>query len=118
MEYRELGRTGWKVSTISFGAWAIGGSWGPVEDAESLAALQKAVDRGVNFFDTADVYGDGRSERLLAQLKRDRREEIIIATKAGRRLDPHVASGYNRQKLTAFIERRLKNLATDALDLV
>jgi len=118
MQYRELGRTGWKVSTISFGAWAIGGSWGPVEDAESLRALQKAVDLGVNFFDTADVYGDGRSERLLAQLKREREEEIIIATKAGRRLDPHNSAGYNRQNLTAFIERSLKNLGTETLDLV
>ncbi len=118
MQYRELGRTGWKVSTISFGAWAIGGTWGPVEDRESLDALRRAVDLGVNFFDTADVYGDGRSERLLAQLKRERKEAIIIATKAGRRLDPHVASGYNRQNLTDFIERSLKNLDTEALDLV
>ena len=74
MEYRELGRTGWKVSAISFGAWAIGGTWGAVDDKESLAALHRAIDLGVNFFDTADVYGDGRSERLLAQLKRERRE--------------------------------------------
>ena len=73
MQYRELGRTGWKVATISFGAWAIGGTWGPVDDQESLAALHRAVDLGVNFFDTADVYGDGRSERLLAQLKRERK---------------------------------------------
>jgi len=118
MEYRELGRTGWKVSAISFGAWAIGGTWGAVDDRDSLAALRRAVDLGVNFFDTADVYGDGRSERLVAQLKRERREDIHIATKAGRRLDPHVTSGYNRQNLTAFIERSLKNLATDTLDLV
>ena len=118
MEYRELGRTGWKVSAISFGSWAIGGTWGTVDDRDSLAALHRAVDLGVNFFDTADVYGDGRSERLLAQLKRERREDIHIATKAGRRLDPHIASGYNRQNLTAFVERSLKNLATDALDLV
>jgi aryl-alcohol dehydrogenase-like predicted oxidoreductase len=118
MQYRELGRTGWKVSTISFGAWAIGGSWGPVEDAESFDALQKAVDLGVNFFDTADVYGDGRSERLLAKLKADRKEEIIIATKAGRRLEPHNSAGYNRQNLTAFIERSLKNLNSERLDLV
>ena len=118
MEYRELGRTGWKVSAISFGTWAIGSAWGTVDDRDSLAALHRAVDLGVNFFDTADVYGDGRSERLVAQLKRERREEIHIATKAGRRLDPHVASGYNRQNLTAFVERSLKNLATDALDLV
>ncbi len=68
MKYRELGRTGWKVSEISFGAWAIGGAWDDVDDRESLAALHRAVDLGVNFFDTADVYGDGRSERLLARL--------------------------------------------------
>lgn len=118
MQYRKLGTTGYEVSTISFGAWAIGGSWGQVDDAESLAALHRAVDLGVNFFDTADVYGDGRSERLLARLKRERSEPITIATKAGRRLDPHVASGYNRHNLTAFIERSLKNLETDTLDLV
>lgn len=118
MQYRELGRTGWKVSAISFGAWAIGGTWGTVSDKESLAALHSALDQGVNFFDTADVYGDGRSERLLAQLRRERKEEFHIATKAGRRLDPHVAEGYNRRNLTAFVERSLKNLETEALDLL
>lgn len=119
MEYRELGRTGWKVSAVSFGAWAIGSAWGAVDDQESLAALHRAVDLGVNFFDTADVYGMGRSENLLARLKRERPEaEIIIATKAGRRLDPHVAAGYNRQNLTAFIEDSLRNLETETLDLV
>lgn len=118
MEYRELGHTGWKVSTVSFGTWAIGGTWGPVKDAESLAALHRAVELGVNFFDTADVYGDGRSERLLAQLRRQHSETIYIATKAGRRLDPHVAAGYDRANLTAFVERSLKNLATEALDLL
>jgi aryl-alcohol dehydrogenase-like predicted oxidoreductase len=118
MQYRELGRTGWKVSTVSFGAWAIGSAWGTVDDTESLNALRHAVDLGVNFFDTADVYGDGHSERLLAQLKRERNEDIVIVTKAGRRLDPHVASGYNRENLTAFVERSLKNLDTDTIDLV
>ena len=118
MEYRELGRTGWKVSEISFGTWAIGGTWGTVDDRESLAALNRALDLGVNFFDTADVYGDGRSERLLAQLRKDRPDEFYIATKAGRRLDPHIAGGYNRQNLTAFVERSLKNLETEALDLL
>jgi aryl-alcohol dehydrogenase-like predicted oxidoreductase len=103
---------------MSFGAWAIGGTWGPVEDTESLAALHRAVELGVNFFDTADVYGDGRSERLLAQLRRDHRETIHIATKAGRRLDPHIAAGYNRVNLTAFVERSLENLDTEALDLL
>lgn len=118
MFYRELGRTGWKVSALSFGAWAIGGTWGPTVEAESLAALHKAIEMGVNFFDTADVYGDGISERLLAKLKRETKETIYIATKAGRRLDPHVAGGYNRQNLTAFVERSLKNLEMEALDLV
>ena len=118
MQYRELGRTGWKISSISFGAWAIGGTWGTVNDQESLAALHRALDNGVNFFDTADVYGDGHSECLLAQLRRERRETFYVATKAGRRLDPHVASGYNRENITSFVERSLQNLETDALDLL
>jgi aryl-alcohol dehydrogenase-like predicted oxidoreductase len=118
MKYRDLGRTGWKVSEVSFGAWAIGGSWGTVDDKTSLAALNRAVDLGVNFIDTADVYGDGLSERLVAQLRRERSETIHVATKAGRRLDPHTAEGYNRENLTRFVERSLKNLGTDALDLL
>jgi aryl-alcohol dehydrogenase-like predicted oxidoreductase len=118
MHYRELGRTGYKVSDVSFGAWAIGGSWGTVDDAESIAALHKAIDSGVNFIDTADVYGMGRSERLIAQLKRDRKQEIVVATKAGRRLSPHTADGYNARNITGFIEDSLRNLATDCLDLV
>ena len=118
MEYRELGRTGWKVSAVSIGTWAMGSAWGDVNDLESMAALHKAVDLGVNFFDTADVYGDGRSERLLARLRRERSEEILVATKAGRRLEPHTTEGYNRKNLTAFVERSLKNLATESLDLL
>lgn len=118
MEYRELGRTGWKVSALSFGAWAIGGTWGKVDDSESMAALNRAVELGVNFFDTADVYGDGRSERLLAKLRRQHKRSIHIATKAGRRLDPHVASGYNRKNLITFVDRSLKNLEDDAIDLL
>jgi aryl-alcohol dehydrogenase-like predicted oxidoreductase len=118
MKYRTLGRTGWKVSDISFGAWAIGGAWGSVDDTESLNALRAAVDCGVNFIDTADVYGMGRSERLIAQLKRERKDEIIVATKAGRRLSPHTADGYNEKNLTAFIEDSLRNLSTGCLDLV
>src|SRR5215467_15521195 len=118
MKYRSLGRTGWKVSEISFGAWAIGGTWGEVDDRQSLAALHRAVDLGVNFLDTADVYGDGRSERLLARLKRERKEEIIVATKAGRRLDPHTADGYNSDNLGRFIDRSLRNLEVETLDLL
>ena len=118
MEYRELGRTGYKVSTISFGAWAIGGTWGPVEDSNSMAALHKALDLGVNFFDTADVYGDGRSERLIAQLRRERSEPFYVATKAGRRLPKQTAEGYTRENLHAWVGRSLKNLETDTLDLL
>src|SRR3954464_11510531 len=117
MQYRSLGRTGFHVSSVSVGCWAIGGSWGKVEDKESLAALHRALDLGVNFFDTADVYGDGRSERLLAQLRKERQEPFYVATKAGRRLSPHEASGYNRVNISAFVERSLKNLGTEALDL-
>jgi len=120
MQYRALGRTGWKVSEISFGAWAIGGSWGQVSDEESMAALHKAIDSGVNFIDTADVYGGGRSERLIARLKKERKnnEEIIVATKAGRRLPRQTVEGYSRENLSAWIDDSLRNLSTDRLDLV
>jgi len=118
MQYRELGRTGWQVSTISFGAWAIGGTWGQVNDDESMAALHRALDLGVNFIDTADVYGDGHSERLIARLRKERSEPFYVATKAGRRLSPHVAEGYDRANLTAFVERSLRNLGTEAIDLL
>jgi len=118
MQYRALGRTGLNVSAISFGAWAIGGTWGPVNDDDSLKALHRALDLGVNFFDTADVYGDGHSERLLARLRRERGPIFHTATKIGRRLNPHVASGYSRENLTAFVERNAQNLAVEALDLV
>jgi aryl-alcohol dehydrogenase-like predicted oxidoreductase len=118
MKYRELGRTGWKVSEVSFGAWAIGGTWGPVNDKESLAALHKAVEMGVNFIDTADVYGDGRSERLVGELCRESKEQIYVATKTGRRLNPHTADGYNKKNITAFVERSLKNLGVETIDLL
>jgi len=118
MKYRSLGRTGWNVSEVSFGAWAIGGFWGNVSDQESLAALNSAIDCGVNFIDTADVYGDGRSERLIAQLKKQRKDEIIVATKAGRKLPKQTVEGYGRENLTRWIEDSLRNLAVDALDLL
>jgi len=119
VNYRALGRTGWKVSEISFGAWAIGGTWGEVDDAVSLQALHRALDLGVNLIDTADVYGDGHSETLIGRVLRERKgERIYVATKAGRRLSPHVAEGYNRANLSAFVERSLRNLGVEALDLV
>jgi aryl-alcohol dehydrogenase-like predicted oxidoreductase len=120
MHKRELGRTGWKISEIGFGAWGIGGdAWGRTDDDESLRTLHRALDLGVNFIDTADVYGDGHSERLVARVRDERpNDEIIIATKAGRRLNPHVAGGYDRKNLTAFVERSLTNLGTSAIDLL
>jgi len=118
MKYRTLGRTGWKISEISFGAWAIGGAWGEVNDQESMAALHAALDGGVNFFDTADVYGDGRSERLLAKLRKERPETFYIATKAGRRLPKQTLEGYSRKNLNAWVNRSLRNLKTDTIDLL
>lgn len=118
MKYRPLGRTGWNVSEISFGAWAIGGFWGHVSDEEAMGALHTAVDSGVNFIDTADVYGDGRSERLIARLKKERKDEVIVATKAGRKLSKQTVEGYSRQNLTEWIDNSLRNLEADALDLL
>jgi aryl-alcohol dehydrogenase-like predicted oxidoreductase len=119
MEYRQLGRTDMKVSAISFGAWAIGGTWGSVDDEESMRALHAAVDAGTNFVDTADVYGDGRSERLVARLRRERKgETIFVATKAGRRLPQQTPEGYSRENLNAWVDRSLKNLEMDAVDLL
>jgi aryl-alcohol dehydrogenase-like predicted oxidoreductase len=114
MEYRELGRTGWKVSTISLGTWAMGSSWGPVDDNESFATLNRALDLGVNFFDTADVYG---SEPLLGLLRKQRHEPFFIATKLGRGLDPD-QHPYSRKNMTAFINNSLKELNTDVIDLI
>lgn len=118
MKTRILGKTGFEVSEVSFGAWAIGSDWGEVSEADALRTLHRAVDRGVTFFDTADVYGDGRSERLLARLKQERSEALVIATKAGRRLNPHTADGYSAQNLRAFVERSLTNLGAEALELL
>jgi aryl-alcohol dehydrogenase-like predicted oxidoreductase len=118
MNYRPFGRTGWQVSEISFGAWALGADWGHVSEADAIDALHAVIDAGINFIDTADVYGDGRSERLIAQVLKERSEEVVVITKAGRRLNPHVAAGYNCQNLTAFVERSLKNLQVETLDLV
>ncbi len=119
MNYHLLGKTGWLVSEIGFGAWGIGGdAWGTTDDTEAVKALHRAIDLGVNFIDTADVYGDGHSERIIARVRKERNEKLYIATKAGRRLNPHNSEGYNRQNLTGFVERSLRNLETEALDLL
>jgi aryl-alcohol dehydrogenase-like predicted oxidoreductase len=119
MEYRDLGQTGMRVSEISLGTWAFGSEWGEVGDEESYATLNRAIDLGVNFLDTADVYGDGRSERLIGRLLEERAgDEVFVATKAGRRLDPHTAEGYDYEHLSAFVERSLRNLRLEAIDLL
>ena len=119
MNTRSFGRTGWQVTEIGFGAWAIGGGqWGGADETESMAALHAALDAGINFFDTADVYGDGLSERLIRRLRHERPEPFYVVSKAGRRLSPHTADGYNAANLTAFVERSLANLGVETLDLV
>ena len=119
MKLRTLGRTGQRVSEIGFGAWAIGGTWGEVSLEDARAALNAALDAGVTFIDTADVYGDGRSEKIIAEVLKQRGgERPFVATKLGRRLSPHVAEGYNAKNLNDFIDRSRDNLQTDTLDLV
>ncbi len=116
---RDFGRTGWRVGGVGFGAWAIGGTWGEVSEEDARAALHAALDEGVNFIDTADVYGDGRSERIIREVLRERGgERPVVATKAGRRLSPHVAEGYTKDNLSAFLDRSLQNLGVETLDLV
>ena len=117
--HRPLGRTGFEVSEIGFGAWAIGGTWGPVAEHDALAAVRTALEEGVTFFDTADVYGDGRSERLIGEaLSGWPGERPVVATKAGRRLDPHHVDGYTKENLERFVDRSLVNLQVEALDLL
>jgi aryl-alcohol dehydrogenase-like predicted oxidoreductase len=119
MNQRPFGNIGQVVSEIGFGAWAIGGSWGEVSESDAKAALHAALDSGTTFIDTADVYGDGRSERIIAAVLKERGgPKPFVATKAGRRLDPHVAQGYTAANLNAFVDRSLKNLDTECLDLV
>ncbi|WP_105419602.1 aldo/keto reductase [Neorhizobium sp. T25_27] len=119
MRNHAFGRTSFTVSEIGFGAWQIGGSWGDVSETDGAKALEAALDAGVTFIDTADVYGDGRSEKIIAGVLKSRGgDRPMVATKAGRRLSPHVADGYTRANLEGFIDRSLKNLEIDSLDLV
>ncbi|MFC4549599.1 MULTISPECIES: aldo/keto reductase [Halorussus] len=118
MEKRELGSTGYDVTEVGLGTWEVGGDWGDVSEEEGKRAIEAALDAGVNFLDTADVYGDGRSERLIAEVLAERDEDPVVATKAGRRLDPHEAERYDRENLERFVDRSRENLKTDALDLV
>jgi aryl-alcohol dehydrogenase-like predicted oxidoreductase len=120
MQKRPFSRTGWQVNPMGFGAWAIGADWGEVSERDAEAALNAALDAGVNFIDTADVYGMGRSEKIIAEVLKSRggKKDVVVATKAGRKLSPHVAGAYTVPAITAFIEQSLKNLEVDALDVL
>ncbi|NNU45652.1 aldo/keto reductase [Rhizobium sp. WYCCWR 11279] len=119
MKHHAFGRMPFTVTNVGFGAWQIGGSWGDISEADGRAALNAALDAGMTFIDTADVYGDGRSEKIIADVLKTRSgERPMVATKAGRRLNPHVAEGYTKANLEGFIDRSLTNLAVDSLDLV
>ena len=118
MQYRMMGKTGYKVSEVSFGAWAIGGTWGEVDDAQSVAALEEAVEQGVNFFDTADVYGDGRSESIIGSWLRDNPDAgVTVATKMGRRAK-QLHENFVAENFRAWTDRSRRNLGVDTLDLV
>lgn len=117
--HRRIGSTGFEVSEVGFGAWAIGSSWGEVSDEEAMATLHAAIDEGISFIDTADGYGNGRSERLIARLRRERPSDaFVVATKVGRLLDPHVASGYTPTAIEGFVDRCLRNLEVEAIEIL
>jgi aryl-alcohol dehydrogenase-like predicted oxidoreductase len=125
MKFRKLGRTGFNVSEIGFGGWAIGGGWGPQSEADSVAALNRALDLGVNFIDTAAGYGDGRSERIIASVLRERRESVVVATKTPPTGGPWppspycaAAQRYPEKYLRENVEQRLRNLGTDRIDIL
>ncbi len=118
MKYREFSNLGWNVSEIGLGCWAIGSEWGDVSVEDAKEALYSSIDNGINFFDTADVYGDGRSEKIISEVLKNSNEQIYVATKAGRRLNPHIADGYNLKNIESFIDRSLNNLGVDIIDLV
>lgn len=119
MKYRKLGKTNLEVSEISLGTWQVGGKWGEkFDDHNADTILNYAVDRGINFIDTADVYNDGLSEKAIGRLVRSRSEDIYIATKCGRKLNPHVDTAYTPQVLRQFVEDSLSNMGIDRIDLI
>jgi len=118
MKYRKFSNTGWNVSEIGLGCWGIGGNWDDVQDSEARKVLKQALDRGINFFDTSDVYGDGRSEKFLGELIKSTTEKIYVATKTGQRLRPYIPEGYNFKTIEKFIDRSLNNLGIECIDLL
>ena len=118
MKFRQFSNIGWRVSEIGLGCWAIGSEWGDVPHEDATEVLKTSLDNGINFFDTADVYGDGRSEQFIGELLKSTSEKIYVATKSGRRLNPHNSEGYNPQNIESFIDRSLKNLGVECIDLL
>jgi aryl-alcohol dehydrogenase-like predicted oxidoreductase len=119
MQYRKLGKTGIKISAISIGTWQVGGKWGAdFSNSNADSILNKAVDAGINFIDTADVYSDGESEKAVGRLVRSRKEKIYVATKCGRQLNPHTNEAYQVSVLRKFVESSLTNLGLETIDLI
>ena len=119
MKYRKFSDLGWNVSEIGLGCWEIGGSWGDVSEHDAREVLKKALDKGVNFFDTADVYGDGRSEKFLGEFIKSTSEKIFVTTKSGRRWrGTNYPRGYKQKYIEEFIDRSLINLGIDCIDLL
>lgn len=119
MNYRILGKTGWKVSEISLGTWQVGGRWGePFNMANAEKIVHSAIDNGINFIDTADVYSDGLSETAVANVVRQRKEDVYVATKCGRQLNPHVNKEYTPVRLRGFVEESLKRMKMETIDLI
>tara|TARA_Y100000310_G_scaffold309504_1_gene353659 strand:- start:114 stop:1094 length:981 start_codon:yes stop_codon:yes gene_type:complete len=118
MKYRKFSNLGWNVSEIGLGCWAIGGNWVDVSEHDARGVLKEALDKGVNFFDTADVYGDGRSEKFIGKFIKSISEKIFVTTKTGLRVRPHTPDGYNLKNIEEFIDRSLINLGIDCIDLL
>lgn len=119
MNFRILGKTGFKISEVSLGTWQVGGKWGDKfnqENAEKI--INEAIDKGINFIDTADVYSDGLSEAAVSKVVKSRKEKIYVATKCGRKINPHVSEGYKPAVLKKFVEDSLKNMKSDTIDLI
>lgn len=119
MNYRRLGKTGFEISEISLGTWQVGGRWGdPFDKNNAKEILNLAIDAGINFIDTADVYGNGLSEKMVGEVVRQRSEEVFVASKCGRRLNPHNNEAYTPKALRIFVEHSLRNTGLDTLDLI
>ena len=119
MQYRKLGKTGFNISEVSLGTWQVGGRWGePFNDKTAEEIINTALDAGVNFIDTADVYSDGQSEAAVARVVKSRSEEVYIATKCGRQIQPHNAQGYTPDRLVGYVEESLQNMKLETLDLI